>query len=281
MSAEVRDNVERDVSVGTFVGQNAVYYEAVFERLQRNELPRWHLNVWGVLFPWFWAAWRGVWLMFWLALAIDMIAVVCLMQVVKFTPLLAEALLNPEANKTLIPRYSGWIEVYSAIGWFLLVAGRLWMGSYANRWYYGQYSRWRIIDTVSQGTSLRRVLLGVMILVICVPITTYRATQLRMDERACLNQTKADERVADLLIEYEVATISQLTGVLQGALAKDQAAFDRLEALDSLTSEHKSERSALRKTIKGKERNLKSVSNYQAITSKDRFDCAFIDDFQR
>ena len=279
MSAEVRDNVERDVSVGTFVGQNAVYYETVFERLQRNELPRWHLNIWGVLFPWFWAAWRGVWLMFWLALAIDMIAVVCLMQVVKFTPLLAEALLNPEANKTLIPRYSGWIEVYSVIGWFLLVAGRLWMGSYANRWYYGQYSRWRIIDTVSQGTSLRRVLLGVMILVICVPITTYRATQLRMDERACLNQTKADERVADLLIEYEVATISQLTGAMQGALAKDQAAFDRLEALDSLTAEQKSERSALRKTIKGKERNLKSVSNYQAITSKDRFDCAFIDDF--
>ena len=122
--AEQIEVEDRDVSVGTFVAQNEPYFSNVFERLQRSELPRWHMNIWGLLVPWLWASLRGVWLMFWLALAIDILAIVCLMQVVKFTPLLEEALKNPEANTTLIPRYTGWINTYNAMGWILLIGGR-------------------------------------------------------------------------------------------------------------------------------------------------------------
>lgn len=93
--AEQFETSERDVSIGSFAERNESYFANVFERLQRGKLPRWHLNIWGVLVPWLWAAWRGVWLMFWLSLAIDILAVVCLMQVVKFSPLLAEAQLDP------------------------------------------------------------------------------------------------------------------------------------------------------------------------------------------
>ena len=278
-AAEVKDNIERDVSIGSFVGQNEAYYNATFERLQRAELPRWHVNIWGLLLPWLWASWRGVWLMFWLALAIDMTAIVCLMQVVKFTPLLAEAQLNPDANKTLIPRYSGWIELYGTIGWGLLIAGRLWMGSQANRWYYNQYNRWRIIDSTASNVAAKRIIIAIVIIAICAPITIYRATQLRLDERACLNQVRAGETVEDLLIEYQAADIVILADMLNAKLSSAQADFARLDALDTLTAEQKSERSALRKTTRSYERQTKVVNEYQAISSKDRFDCAFIDDF--
>ena len=65
MSAEARELMdERDVSVGKFVGQNESYYNSVFEQLQRAQLPLWKINIWGLLLPWMWASWRGVWLMF-------------------------------------------------------------------------------------------------------------------------------------------------------------------------------------------------------------------------
>ncbi|MGC6518052.1 MAG: ABC transporter permease [Candidatus Puniceispirillaceae bacterium] len=278
-NVDERQTFDRDVSVGTFVARNDAYYMTVFERLQRAELPRWHMHIWGLLVPWFWAAYRGVWVMFWLSLAIDMIAVACLMQVVKFSPLLAEALLNPDANVTLIPRYEGWISLYSTVGWTLFIGGRLWMGVQANRWYYAQYNRWRIIASIANGVALKRVLLSLVIMAICVPITTYRATQLRNDERACLNQLKAGEIVEDLMVRYEATDIASLSVAVSKSLDASQAKFDNLESLDSLTAEQKSEKSALRKTTRTKQREQKTVDQYQAITSKDRFDCAFIDDF--
>ena len=276
---QVANTDERDVSIGEFVQVSKSYYEKTFERLQRGELPRWHINIWGLLIPWFWAARRGVWLMFWLALAIDVIAIACLMQVVKFTPLLAEAMLNPDANRTLIPRYTGWIELYSTVGWSMLVVGHIWLASMANRWYFAQYNRWRILDSVASGVGLKRVLTAIIIILICVPITTYRSTQLRADERACLNQVKSGEIVADLLARYEVSDIGALTGALATELAAVSAEYDRLDGLDSPTKAEKTQRSATRKQLRNLERESKAVDGYQAITAKDRFDCAFIDDF--
>lgn len=280
MSAEAQELMdERDVSVGKFVGQNEGYYNSVFEQLQRAQLPLWKINIWGLLLPWMWASWRGVWLMFWLALAIDVIAVACLMQVVKFSPLLAEAMSDPDANRTLIARYSGWISLYGMTGWSLLVGGRLWIGFQANRWYYAQYSRWRITSSVANGVSVKRILIGIVIMAICVPITTYRATQLRLDDRACLNQLRATETVADLMQQYQVPDIEALAGTIEQKLGIAQADFQRLDSLDTLTSAQKSERSVYRKTARRLERENKTVTQYQAITAKNRFDCAFIDDF--
>ena len=277
--AEKRESFDRDVSVAAFAGRNADYFTTIFERLQRAELPRWHLNIWGVLVPWLWSAWRGVWLMFWLSLAIDVIAIVCLMQVVKFTPLLAEALLDPDANRTLIPRYSGWIGTYGTIGWILVIGGRLWMGSQANRWYFAQYNRWRIDEAVGNGVNATRVALGVLIIAICVPITTYRATQLRLDERACLNQVRSGETVDDLLARFSVPDVSELSTLLDTDLARAQAEFNRLDGLENPTGEQKSARSAARKELRQLTRERAAIEAYQTISAKDRFDCNFIDDF--
>ena len=94
--AEQRVVEERDVAVGTFVSREEGYYQGAFEKIERGVMPRWHSHLWALVVPWLWSAYRGLWLMFWVSLAIDVIAVVCMLQVVKFSPLLAEALLARE-----------------------------------------------------------------------------------------------------------------------------------------------------------------------------------------
>ncbi len=277
--AETRIVDDRDVSVEAFVVDKSDYYGPVFERRQRRELPRWHMNIWGLLVPWVWSAWRGVWIVFWISLAIDVTAIVCLMQVVKFTPLLAEALQDPESNVTLIPRYTGWINTYGTIGWILLIGGRLWMGSQANRWYYSQYNRWRIDPGVANGVSLPRVMLGVFIIAVCAPLTTYRATQIRLDERACLAQVRLGETAEDLMAQYGLPDLDALSSALTDEVTVAQSAFDRLDALADPTNEQKSERTAARKTLRDTTRLSESIAEFQAITPRDRFDCALIDDF--
>ncbi|MEM7521971.1 MAG: hypothetical protein AAF307_13180, partial [Pseudomonadota bacterium] len=202
--AEKREISDRDVTVGTFVDTGEEYYGTTFEQIQKGTLPRFAVNIWGLLLPWAWAAWRGVWLMFWLALAIDVLALVCLMQIFKFSPLLADAQLDAASNSTLIARYSGWISTYSWAAAVAFIGGRLWMGTYANRWYFSQYARWRIDEAVPSGTVISRLIVGLVIIAIVAPLTTYRATQLRLDERACFNQLRAAESVDSLLMRYPV-----------------------------------------------------------------------------
>ena len=96
----------------------------------------------------------------------------------------------------------------------ILIAGRLRMGSYANRWYYGQYTRWRINHDIAHGVSWRRVVIAVVIMAIVAPLTTYRATQLRLDESACLNHIRAGETVTDLLASYNVSDIPALSSTI-------------------------------------------------------------------
>lgn len=277
--AEQREIDDRDVSIGTFVEQNESYFGPIFERIQRGKLPRWHVNIWAVLVPWIWAAARGSWLLFWVSLALDVIAIVCLMQVLKFSPLLAEAQSNAAANATLVARYSNWITTYSWAGWGLLFLGRFWMGSSANRWYYSQYARWRINQAVPSGVSMKRVVLGVLVMAIIVPLTTYRATQLRLDERACFNQIRAAESVDQLLPLYQAEDVPALHASMSTGVETLQSRLDALEALDELTDAQKSERSAVRKELRDLGRNRDLVEDYQNISTRDRFDCLTIDDF--
>ncbi len=277
--AEQREIDDRDVSIGTFVAEKEDYYAPVFEKVQRATLPRWHLNIWALLVPWLWSAFRGVWILFWIALALDLTAIVCLMQVVKFSPLLAEAQLNPEANATLIARYSGWITNYSWIGALLLIGGRLWMASAANRLYYKQYARWRINSAVPSGTSMNRLIIGVMVLLVVAPLTTYRATQLRLDERACFNHIRAAEGVGVLLARFNVGSVDDLGPLLSSQIQQRETRMEALNALETLTDEQKSERAALRKEARDLGRDLELTEDYSGITARDQFDCYFIDDF--
>ncbi|WP_136440698.1 ABC transporter permease [Pacificoceanicola onchidii] len=277
--AEQRIVDDRDVSVEAFVVEKADYYTPIFELLQRGKLPRWHMNIWGLLLPWFWAAMRGTWIMFWIALALDVLAIVCLMQVVKFSPLLAEAQANAADNVTLIARYSGWIQSFGTVGVIALIAGRLWMGSSANRFYYGQYTRWRTDKGVANGVNMRRVILAAVIIALVAPLTIYRASQQRLDERACLNQIRAGETVTALLAQHGVSDVAELLPKLS-ARADDLAAEKAsLDAISDRTEAQNTRRSGIRKELRGAERDLSTAEDFVAISRRDRFDCWFIDDF--
>lgn len=277
--AEKRDIEERDVTIQTFVELQEPYYADVFERLQRGKLSRLSLNIWAFLVPWVWAAARGVWLLFWISLALDVLAIVCLMQVVKFTPLLAEAQADAASNATLIERYSGWITLYGWTGALVFVFGRLWMGSSANRWYYGQYSRWRINHAVPSGIDTKRLITGLLVVAIVAPLTIYRSTQLRLDERACFNQIRAAETTEALLPVYAASDAGELLDALDRKIDGINAEVDRFAALAELTDDQKKERSALRKEARDVGRDRDLVSDFANTTARERFDCFFIDDF--
>ncbi len=277
--AEQRITNDRDVSVVRFVGGNDAYYVSVFERIEKGSLPRWHFNIWGLLIPWIWAAFRGVWLMFWLALAIDVLAITCLMQIVKYAPLLASAEINAAENITLVERYSRWIQNFGTAGIAALILGRIWIGSSANRWYYSQYNRWRIREDVASGIDHKRVVIAVVLMAMIVPITTYRSTQQRLDQRACLNDLRAGETVTALYATHGVDNVPALLEKLEDLSVLQKSEKARLDSVEVRTSAQNSRRSQLGGNIRQTDRDLATVQEYEALTLRDRFDCWFIDDF--
>ncbi|MEM9970269.1 MAG: ABC transporter permease subunit [Pseudomonadota bacterium] len=277
--AETRIVDDRDVSVAAFAVEQDAYYAGEFENIQKDEQPFWKLNIWALLIPWLWSARRGLWLIFWLSLALDVLAFVCLLQIVKYGPLLAEAQADAASNTLLIERYTRWMNVFGTVGAIVFIAGRLWMASIANRWYYKQYSRWRIDGAVASGVSMQRVVTAVLIMALVVPLTLYRSTQQRLDERACFNQLRASEEVQALLASYSVATPSDLLPLLETRRAELVARGEVLAALENPTDAERSERSQIRSQERQAGRDIGAVQDFAALTARDRFDCWFIDDF--
>ncbi len=269
----------RDTSVHAFTVSGTQYYESIFEKIEKNALPRWHINPWALTVPWFWAGLRGVWLVFWIALAVDLLGIVCLMQVVKFSPLLAEAQANAADNVTLVERYSRWIRNFGTVGVVLLVTGRLWIASSANRMYYRQYSRWRIDTKVANGVETRRLLLAGLILLIVAPLTIYRATQQRLDERACLNLIRAAEATDALLLGFGIDDATRLTEILQAEYDGFSDEFEGLDAVQDRTADQNSRRAELRKLLRDTGRDLDTVRTAVNVGARQKFDCWFIDDF--
>ena len=175
---------EPDLSVTRFAEQNAGYFQGVFDQIQHNTLSRFHMNWLAGIIGFFWAARRGNWLLFWGGLALDVIAFACLAQYLKYQPLLEAAIAADKAN--LIERYSGWIPSYLFWGFLILLLGRLAFAWCADRFYYRQYGAWRIKSNVPFGVSQKRVVLAALIVALLVPLTLYRATQQRLDDRECL-----------------------------------------------------------------------------------------------
>ena len=201
------------------------------------------------------------------------------MQVVKLTPLLAEAQANAAENTTLIERYTSWIQSFGTVGVVALIAGRLWMGSSANRWYYAQYSRWRTDQNVAHGTDTRRIVTATVIMALVAPLTIYRATQQRQDERACLNQIRAGETVAALLISHGTGDVSELMPKLTKSVDDLTAELASLNAITDRTNDQNARRATVRRELRQAQRDVSTAERFEAISGKDRFDCWFIDDF--
>src|SRR3712207_3389885 len=108
--------VERaqDDLVGAFAGPDAAYFRTRFERLARNEARPWEINWTAAVQGPVWAALRGSWLLFWIALILDTVALM----------LIARGLFPPPGAEPQQSLFSGLL---------VLVLGRLTIGVLADR----------------------------------------------------------------------------------------------------------------------------------------------------
>jgi glycine betaine/proline transport system permease protein len=150
--------------VEQFVGRGAADYAPVFARARGTGLAFAHLNWAAVLAGAMWAAGRGVWPLFWLALAADTLAL----------------MLGAAATVA-----AGSAAFLAASALLLALAGRLLTGSLADRFYYRQYMRWRTDRAVPCGWRSARIPRALTLILLVVPLMIYRATQTAPSARDC------------------------------------------------------------------------------------------------
>ena len=189
MSAETTTiNQDTLTSFKEFAARSSDYYSKTFLSIQRAELSRLHVNVSAMLGGFVWAALRGNWLLFWIGFAGDMIAAVNLALIYKFNLAAAQAIIDEK--DFLIERYETWSNSHLIAAILAIVFFRWLVGWLADRFYYRQYSRWRVNRSLTSGTSSKRILMAALIAVLIAPITLYRATQFVPEERTCIKLTR-------------------------------------------------------------------------------------------
>jgi glycine betaine/proline transport system permease protein len=160
--------VERapDDLLNQFAGPEATYLAIRFERLARKQAKPWEVNWQAVVQGPIWAALRGSWVLFWVGLILDTVALM----------LIARALFPPagvEGGTTF------------GAGLLVLVLGRLALGAVADRVYMRQFNRWRIDRTIPHGLAQARLLKAGLLFLLVVPMLVYRATQQAPSFREC------------------------------------------------------------------------------------------------
>ena len=175
-------------SFKSFATANARYYSKTFLQIQRDDLPWHHINFAALFGGFLWVAFRGNWILFWVAFAGDMIAAVNLAQVYKFSMAATQATLD--GKDFLVERYEIWTNNHLLAAALALIFGRLITGWMADRLYYRQYCNWRMERSKNSGTSIRGIVLALVITALIAPLTIYRATQFVPDERSCIKLTR-------------------------------------------------------------------------------------------
>ena len=209
------DRAALDASITDFAGPNADYYVTAFRKIHEGTtgLPK-SFNVAAALAGPFWAAARGTWGMFWGFLILEILAFVQIGRG-SWGQLGAEALANAQrqqeraedffrrANEATAAGEDGsrfqqlgdnlmraaersreTADAAAAdattillTGLLLLLALRLFQGFWANIVYEKQYSRWRVSpDNVPSGRDQNRMILGIVMGLIIIPLTVYRFT---------------------------------------------------------------------------------------------------------
>ncbi len=181
-------DAQTTASFESFAVVSASYYRRIFLRIQRAELPPYHLNKAALCGGFIWAAWRNNWILFWMAFAGDMIAAVNLALAYKFNSATAQAAVD--GKDFLVERYETWTDNHLLAAMIAIVLFRLLVAWLADRLYYRQYCSWRMGRTQSSGTQFRGLVLALVITSLIAPITLYRATQFVPDERSCIKLTR-------------------------------------------------------------------------------------------
>ncbi len=251
--------VDQSEFIREFAARSKNYYEKQFNAIQSGDGDTRALNFATLAFGPIWAAARGMWSVFWVCALIEIVALVQLgrglwgdlgadktaeaaqllarseemrlqagaaavvgdstaqssMEIANNLQLAAEAaLLEAQADAG-----SEWI--FLLIGAILLLAVRFGQAYFANRLYEEQYSKWRVNKSTPFGFSIQRLVFGVLLLLIMLPMTLYRFTA-----------SKPVSWVLDVPIDtaYRTATTNWLDGWF------DRTADSGKEVFDAITS---------------------------------------------
>lgn len=172
-----------------FAGPRGDYYASTFLDIQRNRLSTWRVNWAAALGGFVWAGLRGSWLLFWLGFAIDLIVLVNLALVYKYTGAAEQAVLD--GKDYLVTRYSDWAGSHLWAAAIALVSGRVLFGWLADRLYYRQFSAWRVDRSKASGFEVGRLVVIVVIVALIAPLMLYRASQFAPEARTCIKQDRA------------------------------------------------------------------------------------------
>ena len=195
-----------------FADRSGSYYATTFLKIQKDSLPRFHMNKAAALGSFVWAALRGNWLLFWIGFLFDLVALVNVALYYKYS----NAVIEFASREYLVERYSGWASssILAAIVVFIL--GRLLMGWLADRIYVRQYNRWRIDRSTANGVSGARLVIVALIAALIVPLMIYRSTQFAPDARTCIKQDRKLAKGEEVSFQnrFNCAVISEFPTLL-------------------------------------------------------------------
>jgi len=172
-----------------FAEKSGDYFADVFLSIQKASLGIGHFNWQAVLIGFPWAALRANKLLFWIGFLIDLVALVYLVQVWKYSTAAAQAVIDQK--DFLVVRYEDWTmsSLWAAV--IIFVLGRLLFGWLADRIYFRQYNAWRVDHNKPSGWDMKRLVWATVIIAMIAPLMLYRASQFPPDERTCIKQTRA------------------------------------------------------------------------------------------
>ena len=179
-----------------FADRGGDYYADTFLALNKEELSFFHVNWKAALLGFPWASIRANKLLFWIGFLIDLVALVYLVQVWKYSRAVQQAIIDDKAF--LVTRYEAWTvsSLWSAI--IIFVLGRLLFGWLADRLYYRQYNSWRVNRALPSGWDMKRLVWAAVIVSLIAPLMLYRASQFPPEERTCIKQARAIDAGEDV-----------------------------------------------------------------------------------
>ncbi|MCX4029473.1 proline/glycine betaine ABC transporter permease [Endozoicomonas sp. SM1973] len=194
-----------------FLVHSSSYYSQQFNQLVHGK--KLSFNTAAVLFGPLWAAYRNIWVLFWLLSITDVIGLV----------IIGRSLWGsekyPEANLMM--------------GISLLVMFRLLGGLVANQLYYAYFKRWRVNTGLQCGVSRKRIGIGCLLILATYPLTIYQFTATHI--ASFLETFPTSRKIAAktaLAIDHSVDwMISQFEGMFDNITAAIREVLNFLELI--------------------------------------------------
>lgn len=174
-----------------FAGPNGDYYADTFLSINKDQMSLFHINWKAALLGFPWASIRANKLLFWIGFLIDLVALVYLVQVWKFSRAADQAVID--GKDFLVERYENWTSSSLMAAIVIFVLGRILFGWLADRIYFRQYNAWRVDHTRPSGWDIGRLVWAVVIVALIAPLMLYRASQFPPEERSCIKQARSLE----------------------------------------------------------------------------------------